>query len=220
MIQDLEQFYERPSETYVRRAAAMFTSNPPPASATPTSSPTAAARPSSPTSSSAPNGRLTRSRRPSAHSTASPTSAHMSALQRSSRAPDDQGDPHPRRRARVRLARRPRRLPAAEAALQHLRPDGRLLRHHAPQPGLARPRPAVRTCRPRTSAWSASSRPRVGRTSSCRPAATAPSRCSSSPKSPISGASAPTTRAPYSVSARVHTRPTCVAPHSSRTGSR
>ncbi len=30
VIQDLEQFYERPKETYVRRAAAMFSANPPP----------------------------------------------------------------------------------------------------------------------------------------------------------------------------------------------
>ena len=30
VIQDLEQFYERPNETFVRRAASMFTSNPPP----------------------------------------------------------------------------------------------------------------------------------------------------------------------------------------------
>ena len=49
VIQDLEQFYERPQETYVRSAAAMFSANPRRAPATRTSSPTAAARPSSPT---------------------------------------------------------------------------------------------------------------------------------------------------------------------------
>jgi hypothetical protein len=35
LIQDLEQFYERPQETFIRRAAAMFTSNPVPSTGNP-----------------------------------------------------------------------------------------------------------------------------------------------------------------------------------------
>ncbi len=35
VIQDLEQFYARPEETFTRRAAAMFTSNPPPSTGNP-----------------------------------------------------------------------------------------------------------------------------------------------------------------------------------------
>ncbi len=35
VIQDLEQFYERPTETFTRRAAEMFTSNPPPSTGNP-----------------------------------------------------------------------------------------------------------------------------------------------------------------------------------------
>ena len=147
VIQDLEQFYERPEETFTRRAAAMFTSNPVPATGNPDQftdgggpafidnffvGPTGA--PAKPPASRTFDGQ--------------PHIGHVSALQRSSRAPNTQGDPHSRRWPRIRLARRPRRLTAAEAALQHLRAHGRLLRHHAAQPGLARPRPAVRRAAP------------------------------------------------------------------------
>ena len=181
VIQDLEQFYERPKETYERALAAMFSSNPLPSLGnadqfTDGGGPAFMRNRFEGTERAAQEAEArAQLRRPAPHR----PHERPAALQPGSR---HDADPHPRRRPRLRLARRSRRLRAAEAALQHLRPDGRLLRHDAPQPGLARPRPAVQRALRRTSAWSASSRPRGGRTSSCRPAATEPSRCSSSPE--------------------------------------
>ncbi len=144
-IMDLEQFYERPSETYVRREAAMFSADPSLVRETPTSSRTAVGRRSSRTCSTG-RSRPKRSRR-DGDVRRQPHIAHTTRAAALEQGGRPHADAHPRRRSGVRLARRARRLGAAEAALRDLRAHGRFLRDDAPQPGVAGPRAARRRAR-------------------------------------------------------------------------
>ena len=107
--------------------------------ATPTSSPTAAGRPSIPTSSST-RGRRRAKRKARRTFDGQPHIGHTTRAAALEPSPEPQADAHPRRRPGLRLARRPRRLTAAEAALQHLRADGRFfatMRRNQASPDLA-----------------------------------------------------------------------------------
>ena len=88
VIQDLEQFYERPTETFIRRAAEMFTSNPVPSSGYPDQFTNGGGPAYIPNFFTGPAG--------AEHEAAAirtfdgqPHIAHISGLQRSSRAPDE-----------------------------------------------------------------------------------------------------------------------------------
>jgi hypothetical protein len=88
LIQDLEQFYERPAETYIRRAAEMFTSNPVPSAGYPDQFTNGGGPAFLPNFFVGPAGAQ---REAEAVRTfdGQPHLAHISALQRSSRAPDE-----------------------------------------------------------------------------------------------------------------------------------
>ena len=180
LIQDLKQFYTRPGETLTRRVSAMFTSNPPPSTGNADQFTDGGGPAYIPNFFVGPTGAERETAR-SGPLTASPPRAHQrtAALQPHQRR---QADPHPRRRSGLRLARCPRRLAAAEAALRRAGADVRLLRHHAPQPGLTRPRPAVQRAAPERRPGAVHHGDPATETSSFRPAATGRSRCSSWPR--------------------------------------